>query len=399
MRGGRRFTVRFVESAKPGRYSDGSNGLILQVVASGARTWLQRLTIGGRRREFGLGGYPLVSLAEARDVAFDNRRKLRAGENPFKRARRVEATPTFKAVALQWLEVKAKEWKAGSKTEAQCRGRLERYVFPVLGNLDITDVDARAVERTLRPLWDDQLPTGKKVRQLLTGVMSRAEALGYVRSNPVPAASALLPTKKAGPKRGFRALANFRMVPDAIRAIFNSTATPVSKLALEFAILTAGRSGEIRGARWSEINMDKALWTVPAERMKNDKEHLVPLSSRSLEILREAKRLRGSAGFVFPAPRSGMELSDATLTKLLRTAGIDSTVHGFRSSFRDWCGHNGVRRDVAEACLAHTTSQNATEAAYYRTTLVEQRRSVVERWAAFTCGESETDNVVSIRAG
>ena len=378
MKGRKKLTAAFVRTAMKGRYSDGAYGLILQVKGQGARQWLQRLTLNGRRREFGLGGTREVSLSEARIRAAENWLAVRRGENPFRRPV-IADQPVFRNVAADWIA--SRGWTP--KTRQQATSRFESFVYPRIGNWAVADVDTLAIERVLRPLWESKLDTGKKVKQLLFGVMQRAEALGLVTGNPVESVGALLgPGKPAAAKTGFRALKHHRLVPVAIEAVHGSTAQPVTKLATEFTILTAARSGEVRAARWAEVNWDEALWTVPADRMKNGKPHVVPLSDRAVAILRQAQELAGGSEWVFPAVRSRRPMSDATLTKCLRVSGVNSTLHGFRSSFRDWCGDNDIRRDIAEFSLSHTVP-NATEKAYYRTRLIDRRRDVMKRWADY----------------
>ena len=384
MKGRKKLTAAFVRTAPTGRYSDGAYGLILQVKGRGARQWTQRLTINGARREFGLGGTREVSLSDARIRAAENWLAVRRGENPFRRMV-IADQPIFRNVATDWIA--SRGWTP--KTRQQATSRFESYVYPRIGNWAVADVDTLAIEQVLRPLWESKIDTGKKVKQLLFGVMQRAEALGLVSRNPVSSVGALLVARKTRTaKTGFRALEHHRLVPGAIDAVKGSTAQPVTVAAIEFAILTAARSGEVRAARWDEVNWAEALWTVPADRMKNGKPHVVPLSDRAVAILRQAKALADGSEWIFPAVRSRKPMSDNTLTKCLRESGVNSTLHGFRSSFRDWCGDNNVPRDIAEFSLSHAVG-NATEQAYYRTRLIDQRRDVMRRWAAYVADQSQ----------
>ncbi|WP_146590134.1 tyrosine-type recombinase/integrase [Puniceibacterium confluentis] len=364
---------------EPGKYADG-NGLLLKVEPTGARRWVQRIVIRGKRTEIGLGPTSLVSLAEARDIALQNRKLARQGGDPLKARREAEAVMTFEEAARKVYEIHRPGWR-NAKHAAQFISTLETYTFPRLGNQKVTDITAADVLAVLTPIWLDKPETARRVRQRIGTVMKWTVAKGWRQDNPAEAISQALP-KQTGVKEHRKALP-YAEVNGCIAAMKASNAGITTKLALEFVILTACRSGEVRLAEWSEVDLDKAVWTIPGTRMKAKREHRVPLSLRAVEILQAAQGLSDGTGLVFPGTKAGKPLSDMTLSKLVKELGFKVDVHGFRTSFKTWAQERtNIPREVSEAALAHTI-QNKAEAAYARSDLFEKRRDLMERWAQF----------------
>ena len=377
----KRLSPAFVRKAsKPGRYYDG-NGLFLKIDPSGAKRWGQRLVIHGRQRTLGLGGCALVSLAEARQAALENRKIARAGGDPLAR-RHISETPSFEAAAATVIDLHRHGWR-NEKHAAQWEATLRGYVFPRLGQRSVADITTADVMAVLMPIWSEKPETARRVRQRISTVMKWAVAQGYRADNPAgDAIGAALPKHNGNAKRHHRALPHGE-VAAAIEVVRGSGAGIAVKLAFEFLVLTTARSGEVRLATWDEIDRDAATWTVPAARMKAGPEHRVPLSERALAILDEAQALADGSGLVFPGTRTGKPLSDMTLSKLMRDLGLDAVPHGFCSSFRDWAAEctNAVPA-IMEAALAHTV-RDKVEAAYNRTDLFERRRALMNQWAAY----------------
>ena len=371
--------VRAVGEA--GRYCDGQ-GLYLQVDPSGNRRWIQRLLIGGRRRELGLGGFPLVSLKEARTQAFANRKVARAGGDPLADKRRAKGNPTFAEAAAIVVEQKRSGWR-NPKHAQDWPASLERFVFPRFGQRPVSEVTSADVLGVLAPIWHEKPETARRVRHRIGAVMQWAVAMEYRPDNPCDRVAATLGRQRRV-VRHMRALPHVE-VAEAVATIRASGATTAAKLGFEFLVLTAARSGEVRLARWDEIDLDAEVWTLPAERMKANREHRVPLSCRAAEILRAARALRNGGNLVFPSPR-GKPLSDMTLSKLLKEQGVQAVPHGFRSSFRDWAAEETNHpREVVEAALAHRV-KDKVEAAYARSTLFERRRRLMADWGAYLAG-------------
>ena len=366
---------------KPGRYCDG-HGLYLLVTDTGARCWVQRLTIRRRRRELGLGGFPLVTLAEAREQALANRKLVRSGGDPLAEKRRDQGMPTFEEAAARVIEIHRPFWKNGGKSEAQWKSSLRDYVFPRLGRRSVSDVTTADVMAVLTPIWHDKPETARRVRQRIGAVMKWAVAQDFRGDNPAgDAIGAALP-RHADIRHHQRALPHGE-VADAIAAVWTSEASLSVKLAFEFLVLTACRSGEIRLAKWAEIDREAREWAIPGQRMKAKRPHRVPLSRRALEVLSDATAIADGSGLLFPGTKYGKPLSDATLSKLLRDLGIQAVPHGFRSSFRDWAAEcTDAPRAVMEAALAHVIKDKA-EAAYARTDLFDRRRKLMDDWAAY----------------
>lgn len=365
--------------AKPGRHHDG-DGLILFVRESGKASWVARIQHDGARREFGLGGLNAVGLAAAREKAALVKAALVAGRDPHLALKPPkELTRTFRDAALGFLEAKAADAKISDAKRRQQLSQLKTYAFPTLGKLQVQSIDADAIAACLRPIWTRKPETAQKVRSLIIRTLRFARPDGALFIGTLgPAVADRLP---AQPKRG-----NFQAMPYSDLPAFMARLAVkggMGALALRMVILTAARSGEVRGATWNEFDLDSAVWTVPAERMKARRLHRVPLSPAAIELLRAAASFkRAGVDLVFPAA-SGKTLSDMTLTKALRDMDAPCTVHGFRSTFRDWAAdRTDYPGEVAEAALAHTIP-NAVEAAYRRTDFFDKRRELMDAWAKF----------------
>ena len=361
--------------------------LYLRIAPSGAKHWIQRLSIDGRRHDLGLGGFPLVSLAEAREMAFENRRKVRAGGNPLAEKRRAK-TPTFRQATALTCEALRPRW-GNEKHAADWTSSMERYAFPILGDLRVDRIQREDVLRVLTPIWARKLDTARRVRQRIRSVLRWAHAHGYVGENMAgEALEGALPSLSARQKH-FRALP-YSEVPEALETVKASQSGLAARLCFQFLVLTAARSGEARNAVWAQMDTEAREWRIPGERMKGGREHRVPLSDAALGVLEQAQALDDGSGLVFPSPlRAGRPLSDMTLTKILRDRGLAerTTVHGFRSAFRDWCAETAKPREIAEAALAHTVG--GVEGAYFRSDLFARRRTLMDQWAAFVT-ETET---------
>ena len=374
--------------AEPGRYGDGA-GLYLNVAPGGSKSWVQRIVVNGRRRDIGLGGYPTVGLAEARTQAAANRVVVSEGRDPVAEKRR-PPKPTFKEAAHQVHQANLPRWRNKKHAAAWIR-TLERFALPAFGNMPVDQVTRADVLAVLTPIWGTLPETARRVRQRIRTVMRWAMAHGFVEYNVAGEAieGALPPMPRV--KDNLRALP-YREVSEAFKIVEESRASSAARLCLEFTVLTAARSGEARGALWCEIDLDQALWTVPAARMKGGLQHRVPLSTAALNVMARAMEIRDGSDLVFPSPRrSGQPLSDMTLTKVLRDTGLAhlATVHGFRSTFRDWASENtSASHAVMELSLAHRVG-SAVEQAYARSDLLEQRRELIEAWGEFASGVGE----------
>ena len=373
-------TPMFVRNVtKAGRYCDG-NGLYLQVHPTGSRNWVQRIIIRGRRRELGLGGFPLVSLAEAREAAFTNRKLAREGGDPLAERRRANGMPTFEAAAERVWKDKHPAWRNAQHTQ-DWMSTLRRYVFPHIGRLPVSEVSSADVLSTLRRIWHDRPETARRVRRRISAVLEWAVAMELRPDNPCNRVAAVLEPQQDLVQH-MRALPHGK-VAAAIMAMRASGATPAVKLGFEFLVLTASRSGEVRGAQWAEIDLPAGVWTIPATRMKSKREHRVPLSGRAVEILRAARALGdGRSRYVF-ASRGGKPFSITRLPRLMHDLKIPAVPHGFRSSFRDWAAEETDHpREVIEVALAHAVG-NRTEAAYARSDLFARRRRLMDEWADY----------------
>ena len=382
----KKLTDAFVRTVdQPGKYCD-QHGLMLRVLPTGSKQWIWRGTVRGRRIDLGLGGYPYTTLREARERAFEYRKASRAGLDPRVRNRRC---PTFAEAVEKVIAMHRPSWRPGSGNEKVWRRTLGTYAVPRLGQMQVDEITSADIMAVLQPIWHEKAVTASRVRQRIGAVMRWAIAQGYRADNPAgDAITAALP-RNGRQSRHFKALPH-REVANALATVRGSSAAAGVRLSLEFLVLTAVRSGEARGACWDEIEEEAAIWRVPGSRTKTGREHRVPLSRRALEVLEEARRETRGADPIFRAVSGRRRpLSPGVWRLLLRRLKIDATVHGFRSSFRDWCGETGVPREVAEACLAHTI-RNQAEAAYARSDLLERRREVMEAWAEY-CFERPLD--------
>jgi len=390
---------------KPGlHFVGGVAGLALQVLPSGARSWILRIQIAGRRRDMGLGGYPDVTVAGAREAAREARAKAKMGVDPIEDAKAARsalaasrtAAKTFRQCATAYVSAHKSSWK-NAKHAQQWTNTLKTYAYPVMGEMLVRDIALPQVLSVLEPIWSTKTETATRLRGRIEAVLDWATAREY-RSGLNPARwkghlDKMLAAPKKIAKPEHHAALPISEVGAFMRSLRQQEGTGAR--ALEFAVLTAARSGEVRGARWSEIDLDGAVWVIPAERMKMGKEHRVPLSGAAVALLRKQPVLEGN-DLVFPAPRGG-ELSDMTLTAVIRRMKVNAVPHGFRSSFRDWCAERtNYPSQVAEMALAHAIGDKV-EAAYRRGDLFEKRRRLMAEWATF-CNKVETKSeVVSIQ--
>lgn len=379
---------------EPGLHAVGGvSGLCLQIAAAGTRSWSLRVTVGSKRREMGLGPFPEITLANAREKARAARAAIEAGLDPILERQRVASALraeqaqalTFDQAAQQLIDSKSDEWR-NPKHRAQWIATLETYASPVVGRLLVGDVTQAHVLAILQPIWKGKTETATRVRGRVEQVLDWARARGF-REGENPARwrghlDKLLPAPTKLARVTHHAALPIKAMPAFVAALRIRKGTAAR--ALEFLVLTAARSGEVRGARWSEIDLAGATWTVPAERMKAGKEHRVPLSPQALELLQTLDRIEGN-DLVFPAPRGGV-LSDMTLTAVTRRMELGAVPHGMRSTFRDWAAERtDFPREVAEMALAHAIG-NAVEAAYRRGDLFAKRAEMMAAWAAFCTG-------------
>jgi integrase len=385
-------TARRVETAKPGKHSDGGN-LYLIVSMTGARKWVLRFTWRGNAKEMGLGSAGSVTLADAREKAASARRKIAKGLNPIDERRRDGGIPTFSDMADD-VRASLSMGFRNEKHKAQWKSTLETYAAPLRAK-PVDTIATDDVLAVLKPIWTTKAETASRVRGRIEKVLDAAKAKGF-REGENPARwrghlDHLLP-RPSKLSRGHHAAMPYEEVAAFIAKLRERDAT--SALALELCILTAARSGEILGMRWSEIDFDKKIWTVPAARMKAGREHRVPLASRAVEMLRQLEKVN-TGEFVFPGQARNKPLSNMAMEMVLRRMKIeDATVHGFRSSFRDWAGNvSSAPREVVETALAHVIGDKA-EQAYRRRDALEKRRKLMDAWAAYC--ERPAGNVVQI---
>lgn len=383
-----------------GKYNDG-RGLYLIVSSQHARSWVLRYKIHGKARYMGLGSLDDVGLAEAREKAGEYLKRLKAEKvDPLverqtgDEAKKAAAGRSFRTVAAAFLESKSIEW-SNSKHRAQWVSTLEQYAFPKLGDLPVSAIDTDAVLSVLRPIWKEKPETASRVRGRIEKVLDYATALHYLpREKPNPA------RWKGGLKEILPAPAKVRKVKhfaaikyqDINDFVLKLRAQPgVAARALEFTILTAARTGEVRGAAWGELDLERGLWVIPADRMKAKREHRVPLCERALAILEEVRGL--SEQWVFPTPRGDEPMSTNAMLKVLERMGVEVTTHGFRSAFRDWAAETtNFPREVVEMALAHSI-RDKVEAAYRRGDLFAKRAELMRQWAAF-CESPKPEGVV-----
>ena len=384
-------TAQFVKSIRePGKYQDGG-GLMLVVKATGSRQWVQRLIIQGKRRDIGLGAVDRVSLARVRRNAFDNRELARAGGDPTKVV--VERTaPTFTEAFEAVLDLKLPGWKLAGKSEGQWRATMRDYMFP-LADMQMADIRTEHVLEVLAPIWHAKHETARRVKQRIGEVMEWAIAHDHRVDNPAMRVSKLLGTN-GHHREHFKALP-YTAVGGALAKVRASGAWVGTKLAFEYLVLVAARSGEVRGATWCEVDMDAKTWTIPAVRMKGKREHVVPLSDAALAVLTAAREIADGTGLLFPSA-TGRAMSDSTLSKLVKELGIDGTPHGMRSAFRQFAAERtNIPREVCEIALAHV-NPNRVEAAYQRSSLFDKRAELMNIWARFLNTEHGA-KVVAIR--
>lgn len=398
----------------------GVPGLTLQITPNGAKTWLLRVTIGRKRSQVGLGGYPEVPLARAREKAREAREQIARGENPIEQRRAARTAlaattgrgRTFTEATEQYLATKLDAFK-NSKHRQQWRNTLVTYAEPELGRMLVSDIQVQDVLRVLQPLWTEKTETAKRLRGRIEAILSWATVSGH-RSGDNPARWAgnlkeLLPAASKVAKGGNQPALTLDDAPAWFKALRGRGG--MGSRALEFTALTAARSGEVRGATWSEINLNNALWIIPAERTKMEREHRVPLTPAALALLQALPRLEGSE-LVFPAVRGG-KLSDMTLSQTMKrihetevansgTGFIDrvskrpAVPHGLRSTFRDWVAERThYPGELAEVALGHKIG-NAVEAAYRRGDMIEKRRIMMAAWADFLTSPPRSDNIVRI---
>jgi len=390
-----KLTARKVETAKAGKHGDGA-GLQLVVSPTGARKWVFRFQWQGKAREMGLGAFPETTLEQARDAAREARKLAKAGIDPIADKGTEKTVPTFGEFA-DAVAADLAEGFRNAKHRAQWKMTLEVYAKPMRSR-PVDAIDTADVLAVLKPLWTAKPETASRLRGRIEKVLNAAKAKGY-RSGENPAAwrghlENLLP-KQSKLTRGHHAAMPYANVPAFVAALRERDAT--AALALEFTILTAARSSEALEAEWSEIDLDAKVWTVPAARMKPGRVHRVPLTDRAIEILRAMDKARVSK-FVFPGQKQNRPLSSMAMEMVLRRMKVaGATVHGFRSSFRDWAGNEtAFPRDLAETALSHVIGDKV-EQAYRRSDALERRRELMQAWANY-CEPNAAGNVVPLRS-
>lgn len=377
----------------------GVPGLYLQPAKKvGAGKFYMRFVspVSGKRRDMGLGTYPELGLADARRRAMDARELIARGIDPIENRRsqadrKQDAVPSFEDAARTVFQAITSGFR-NAKHRDQWINTITTYVFPKLGRRSVDTLNVADFAGVLQPIWLQKAETASRVKQRCERVMTWCVANGHCMTNPLSAVDALLPRQSGARDRvTHHPAAPWRHLPGIVSTMNEAARLSISRQALLFLILTAGRSGEVRGATWDEIDLETATWTIPRERMKAGRQHRVPLSTQAVKLLRERQRTHLGGLFVFNTRGAG-PMSDMTMTKVLRlknfpsdVPGRSATAHGFRSSFRDWASENGYPRDLAERALAHTIP-NTTEAAYHRTDLLDERRTMMQNWADFVCG-------------
>ena len=384
-------TAAFVRTVnRAGRYGDGRGGhglsLLVKPTANGrwSKTWAQRLRIGGRAVSLGLGSYPAVSLALARERAVANRQAVEEGRDP----RRRHAV-TFSEAMAAVIELHRPNWKPTSDTERQWRSLLANHIDATIGPMPIAQVAAADVVAVLDRVWD-RPELARRTARRISATMRWAMGRGLRETDPVAASVAAMPKLRHRPNHQ-RALHHSDLA-DALKTVRASQASGATKGAIELLALTATRPGEVRCAAWDEFDLDAAVWTIPAERYKTGTEFRVPLSTRAISLLTEARsrtvgdpltdaHSRTAGGLVFPSPVTGRAVSVNTYVKLLRELHIATSAHGLRATFRSWCSDVGVPRDLAEMALGHVVA--GTEGAYARSDMLERRRALMQQWSAY----------------
>lgn len=391
-------------------------GLALQVLPTGGRTWVLRTMIGAKRRDMGLGGFPEVTLAEARAKAREARDLVRAGTDPIAQAQAARLALkasaamvlTFRKAAAYYMEAHRPSWR-NPKHAKQWEATLEAYAHPLIGDLSVADLSISHVLQVLEQpvpvergskkmgkLWECRTETASRLRGRIEVVLDWCKGRGY-RAGDNPAAwKGCLDAQLPRPER-ISKVEHYAAMPLERMGAFMTELRQRQGIAartLEFAILCASRSGEVRGMRWSEVDLGSGVWTIPGERMKAGREHRVPLSNAALDLLEAVPRIKGN-DLVFPGARGGV-MSDMTLTAVMRRMGLEEVPHGFRSTFRDWVSERtNFSGEMAEVALAHTIG-NAVEAAYRRGDQLEKRRKMMQAWAEFCACEVRSDNVIGV---
>lgn len=390
---------------KSGHYAVGGvSGLLLQVTGTGARSWILRVMVGTKRRDIGLGGFPDVTLADARERARELKESIRQGIDPVEQRKAAKAALiadsgkqiTFTDATYRFLSSKKSEFK-NDKHTAQWKTTLETYAFPLMGNLTVDRIELAHIVKVLEPIWLIKTETATRLRGRLESVLNWATVSGFRKGeNPARWKNNL---DAVLPKPGkLQKVQHHKAIPWQEAAAFMKELRQCKGMAakaLEFLILTAARSGEIRGALWQEIDLQARTWTIPSERMKADKEHVIPLSDDAMSLLIQLPRLEGN-DLVFPAARGG-QLSDMTISAVMRRMKVDAVPHGFRSTFRDWCSEStNYPNHVAEMALAHTIS-SGVEKAYRRGDLLTKRTNLMNDWCRYLNTPATSGSVVSIR--
>lgn len=400
-----RLSAAFVSKAtKPGTYSDGA-GLILRVAPGGSKQWQLRYRWGGKERYMGLGGVHTVSLANAREAARGARQLLLEGLDPIGHRRKARQAAlsdqihaiTFRDACEQYIAAHESSWR-NPKHRKQWRSTLERYAWPLIGDLPVRDINTASVHRVLEPIWLTKTETASRLRGRIENILDWATVREY-RDGENPARwrghlQSLLPARSKVQRVKHHVALPYTEIGLFITELLERSGAAAR--ALEFTILTAARTGETLGTTWNEIDFERGVWTVPADRMKAEKEHVVPIPERAQEILKEMRDFGDGGDFVFPGSHGG-PLSNMAMLQLIKRMGRKGiTVHGFRSCFRDWAGDcTTYPREVAEGCLAHTIK--GVEAAYRRSDALEKRRRLLQAWASYcNVSEQETSQVVQI---
>ncbi|WP_298011714.1 site-specific integrase [uncultured Aquabacterium sp.] len=383
--------------AEPGtHFVGGVAGLALRIKDTGAKSWVLRATIGSKRRDYGLGGFPDVPLASAREAAREARMKIKAGIDPVEETRKARSALkasqavalTFRRAGEAYIKAHSEGWR-NEKHADQWTNTLATYAYPKIGDLLVQDVQLPQVLAVLEPIWTTKTETASRVRGRIEAVLDWATARGH--------------REGLNPARWRGHLDKLLPKPSKVARVEHHTALPASEMpsfmaalrgqpgagarALEFAILTAARSGEVRGATWREIDLDAGVWLIPGERMKAGREHRVPLSPEAVALLKALPK-HGETDLVFVGAKGG-QLSDMTLLAVVRRMKAPCVPHGFRSTFRDWAAeHTNYPSEMAEMALAHTISDKV-EAAYRRGDMFEKRRQMMADWAAFCAAGSK----------
>ena len=355
--------------------------LYLKVTQAGGKFWIQRLVINGKRKDIGLGGYPVVSFDDAKVEALENRQRLREGIDPLAEKNKTR-TPTFREAAEKTFQTNKTHWRS-EKTVANWTRGMDRYAFPVIGDMRVDQVGREQVLRILNGIWKDKPEAARKLRQRIRTVFSWCHAHGFIEHNPAGEMIDGGLQRMPAVKSNYRSLP-YKEVAGALETVEATDASLAVKLCFRFLVLTAARSGEARGATWAEIDLSEKEWRIPANRMKSHNEHRVPLSDAALVVLEQAMALRDDSNLVFPSPQKpGTQLSDMTLTKILRTTGLadKATIHGFRASLKSWAMDTGKPREVCELALAHKIP--GVEGAYFRSDLYERRKLLMAQWADY----------------